>query len=300
MAGHLLVLEGFARILPLPGRAEAAMRYGNAMRRAQPAEIPALHAAGKALAYAGAGHINILPGDEMRRGDLGTDIDKRVLGDAKLGELCFRLDLGFSEMAALGLSDILDLGGADPELQRGVAVRLLRALGDDLTIGDAQHGYRDVVALAGEYPGHPELLRNETGPHHDPLELDLDINAGGEIELHQRIDGLRRRIDDIEHPLMGADLELLARFLVDMRRAQHRELLDLGRQRDRPPHPRAGALGRVDDLARRLIEHAVVVGAQPNSDVLIVAYHLSCSPAAAISPGPPASRRHAGQTPAIR
>src|SRR5438876_1030661 len=104
----------------------------------------------------------------------------------------------------------------------------------------------------------------------DPLELDLDIDAGSEVELHQRIDGLRRRIDDVEHPLMGADLELLARFLVDMGRAQHRELLDLGRQRDRATHPRAGALGGVDDLAGRLVEHAVVVGPQPNPDVVLV------------------------------
>ena len=45
------------------------------------------------------------------------------------------------------------------------------------------------------------------------LELDLDIDAGGEIELHQRVDRLRRRIDDVEHALVGPDLELLARFL---------------------------------------------------------------------------------------
>src|SRR5204862_288069 len=106
----------------------AAMRYRNAMRRAQPAEIPALHAAGKALADAGAGDIDILAGDEMRRGDLGADIDERVLGDAKLGELCLGFDLGLREMAALRLRDILDLGGADTELQRGIAVLFLRAL----------------------------------------------------------------------------------------------------------------------------------------------------------------------------
>src|SRR5271170_2665042 len=106
-------------------------------------------------------------------------------------------------------------------------------------------------------------------------QLDLDIDAGGEVELHQRIDGLRRRIDDIEHPLVRADLELLARFLVDMRRTQHRELLDLGRQRDRAAHPRSGPLGGVDDLARRLIEHAVIVRPEADSYVLIVAYHAS-------------------------
>src|SRR4030095_2633815 len=50
-------------------------------------------------------------------------------------------------------------------------------------------------------------------------ELDLDVDAGGKIELHQRIDRLRRRIDDVEQPLVRAHLELLAALLVDMRRA---------------------------------------------------------------------------------
>src|SRR5712691_8032961 len=105
------------------------------------------------------------------------------------------------------------------------------------------------------------------------LQLDLDVDAGGEIELHQRIDGLRRRIDDVEHPLVRADLELLARFLVDMGRAQHRELLDLGWQRDRAAHPRSGPLRGIDALAGRLIEHAMIVRPEADADVLVVAYH---------------------------
>src|ERR1700720_3309948 len=74
-------------------------------------------------------------------------------------------------------------------------------------------------------------------------ELDLNVDAGGEIELHQRVHRLRRRIDNIEQSFMGAHLELLAAFLVDVRRSVDRELLDLGRQRDRPAHLRAGARG---------------------------------------------------------
>src|SRR5690349_693474 len=103
------------------------------------------------------------------------------------------------------------------------------------------------------------------------LELDLDIYAGGEVELHQRIDGLRRRIDNVEHAFVGADLKLLARFLVDMRRAQDSELLDLCRQGDRTAYPRPGPLCHVDNLARRLVEHAMVIGPQANADVLVVA-----------------------------
>jgi hypothetical protein len=54
--------------------------------------------------------------------------------------------------------------------------------------------------------------RDSAGPQADSdLELDLDVDAGGEVELHQRVHGLRRRIDDVEQALVGADLELLAR-----------------------------------------------------------------------------------------
>src|SRR5579872_3958947 len=105
-----------------------------------------------------------------------------------------------------------------------------------------------------------------------PLELDLNVDAGGQVELHQRIDGLRRRIDDIEHPLMGAYLELLARLFVDVWRAQHGEFFDPGRQRDRPAHPRAGAASGLDDLARRLVEHAMIV--RPQADAYVLAVHL--------------------------
>ena len=76
------------------------MRDRDAVGRAQAAEIVPLHAAGEALADAGAGDVDILAGDEMRRGDLGADLDQRVLGDAELGELRLGLDLGLGEMAA--------------------------------------------------------------------------------------------------------------------------------------------------------------------------------------------------------
>src|SRR5882672_10693857 len=86
--------------------------------------------------------------------------------------------------------------------------------------------------------------------------LDLDVDAGGQIELHQRVHRLRCRIDDIEQALVRTHLELLAALLVDVRRAVDREFLDPGRQRNRPAHLRACALGGCHDLARRRIEDA--------------------------------------------
>src|SRR5690606_40738749 len=65
------------------------------------------------------------------------------------------------------------------------------------------------------------------------LELDLDVDTGGQVELHQRIDGLRGRVDNVEEALVSAHLELLAALLVNVRRTVDGELLDAGRQRNR-------------------------------------------------------------------
>src|SRR5258708_26747287 len=102
------------------------------------------------------------------------------------------------------------------------------------------------------------------------LELDLDIDAGRKIELHQRVDRLGRRINDGEQPLVGSHLKLLAALLVDVGRAVHGEFFDLGRHRDRPAHLRAGALGGCHDLAGGRIKDAVIEGLEPDSDVLAV------------------------------
>src|SRR5580700_3060269 len=103
MAGHFLVLEGLAGILAAAGRADRAMRDRYAMARPQAGEIPALHAAGKALAGRSTGNVDILADDEMIRRDLGADRDQPVVVDPELGELALGLDLGDREVAAVGL-----------------------------------------------------------------------------------------------------------------------------------------------------------------------------------------------------
>src|SRR3546814_9867716 len=85
-----------------------------------------------------------------------------------------------------------------------------------------------------------------------PSELDLDVDAGGEVELHQRVHGLRRRVDNVEDALMGAHLELFPRLLVDMRTAQQGIALHPRRQRARSTHPGARALGRADRKSTRM------------------------------------------------
>src|ERR671936_3024496 len=92
-------------------------------------------------------------------------------------------------------------------------------------------------------------------------EADLDVDAGGQVvEPLQRVDGLRRRLVDVDEALVRADLEVLARVLVLERRTDHAVDVLLRGQRHRPRHRRAGAYGRVHDLLGGRLYRRVVVG----------------------------------------
>src|SRR4051812_43347635 len=53
-------------------------------------------------------------------------------------------------------------------------------------------------------------------------EADLDVHARRQVvEPLERVDRLRRRLMDVDEPLVGADLEVLAAVLVLERRADH-------------------------------------------------------------------------------
>src|SRR6266851_4988864 len=105
-------------------------------------------------------------------------------------------------------------------------------------------------------------------------ELDFDVDTGGQIELHQSIDGLRGRIDYVEKTLVRAHLELLAALLVDMRRTVDGELLDAGRQRDRSANLSTGTFRRVHDLTGRRIENSMVERLETYPNILAV--HCRC------------------------
>src|ERR1700722_12128744 len=277
VTGHFLVLEGFAGILAAAGRTDRAVRNGDAVAGAQAAEIPALHAAGPALTGRGAGHVDILADEEVVSGDLSADRNNRIGVDAKFSKLALGLDLGDREIAAVGLGGALHFAHTGAKLERDIAILLFGAVRDDLTIAEPQHRHRHVLASLGEEAGHPDFLCQHSGTHWNPfraLELDLDVDTGGKIELHQRVHRLRRRIDDIEQALVRAHFELLAALLVDMRRAVDGELLDPRRQRNRPANLRTGALGGIDDLARRRIEDAVIERLEPDAYILAVHFRL--------------------------
>ena len=102
-----------------------------------------------------------------------------------------------------------------------------------------------------------------------PNALISTSTPAGQLELHERVDRLGRRLENVEQPLVRPHLELLPRLLVDVRAAQNRVARNLRRQRDRSRHLGAGALGRVDDLRGRLIEDAVVVRFETDADLFV-------------------------------
>src|SRR5947208_12161918 len=105
-------------------------------------------------------------------------------------------------------------------------------------------------------------------------ELDLDVDAGREVEPHERVDRLRGRRVDVNQALVRAHLEVLPRVLVLERRADHAVDVLLGGQRHGTGDGGAGALGRVHDVARGLVHLLVVIALQPDSDLLLWHRHL--------------------------
>src|SRR3954468_12458383 len=99
-------------------------------------------------------------------------------------------------------------------------------------------------------------------------ELDLDVDARRQVEPHERVDGLRREVEDVDEALVRAHLEVLAGVLVLVRRADDAVDVLLGRQRHRARDLRASTRHRLDDLARRAVDDLVVVGLEPDADLL--------------------------------
>src|ERR1700731_2538158 len=100
------------------------------------------------------------------------------------------------------------------------------------------------------------------------LLLDVDVDAGRQIDAHQRVNGLRCRIEDVDQSLVGAHFEMLPRVLVFMRRANDAIHVLLSGQWYRTHHAGAGSDNRLDDFARRGVNGLVVVGLEPDADLL--------------------------------
>src|SRR4051794_7279663 len=142
-------------------------------------------------------------------------------------------------------------------------------------------------------------------------ELDLDVDAGRQVETHERVDGLRRGVDDVDETLVRAHLEVLAGVLVLVRRADDAEDVLLRGQRHRAGHLRARPGHGVHDLPRRGVDHLVVIGLEPDADLLsrhpasfpsrltTVSGRLGEAVRPAPAPGPRGGLPHVSPTPAV-
>src|SRR4029078_10096985 len=82
------------------------------------------------------------------------------------------------------------------------------------------------------------------------VDLDLDVDAGRKIQLRQRVDRLRARVEDVDDALVRLQLELLAALLVHVRPPVTGHPLDPRGERDRAADGGAGLLRRADDVGR--------------------------------------------------
>src|SRR5271155_3713125 len=101
------------------------------------------------------------------------------------------------------------------------------------------------------------------------IQLDLDVHARRQFQLHERIHGLVRGVQNVHQALVRADFELVARVLVAMRRGQYRKALHFDGQRHRTLDGRAGALRGIDNFTRRLIDQAMIESLQADTYVLV-------------------------------
>src|SRR3954464_10461557 len=99
------------------------------------------------------------------------------------------------------------------------------------------------------------------------VHLDLDVHTRRKIQLGEGVDGLRARVQDVDHTLVRLQLELLAALLVHVRRPQHGPPLDARGERDRATDGGAGLLRRADDVGCGLVDHRVIEALQPDTDL---------------------------------
>src|SRR5688500_14821731 len=107
------------------------------------------------------------------------------------------------------------------------------------------------------------------------IHLDLDVHTRWQIQLGERVDGLRARIEDVDDALMRLQLELLAALLVDVRRPVDGPPLHPRGERDGAADAGTRLLRRADDVGRGLIDHRVIEALQPDADL---ASHLCIVP----------------------
>src|SRR5277367_598644 len=285
------------------------------VRRIAASVVPALHAAGKTLTLADAAYIHKLACREIFHQHAVADFCfvRRLFNTHFLKNL-HRRYAGLLEMPGHGFVHALRLDEFhEAELRGFVAVDLLRTALHHYTRARLQDCASNQRSICLEDLRHPQLDSDNPVDRHRFVSLfrslpcfwywlrlaqdaglkpgatkllcccvtecfDFHVHAWRKIELHQRVDRVRCRLEDIDQTLVRAHLELLARFFVDVRRPQHCPAIDRGGQRNRARNIRARALCRIHNFLRGLVQNAVVVRFQTNSNFVALSHLINPQP----------------------
>src|SRR5580692_10169242 len=156
--------------------------------------------------------------------------------------------------------------GKRPQLPVGYGVRAhaLRPLKWTADYIRIHPGFNFSAAISGGVAPAPL-----TGGAQRLIQFDLDVDPGGQFQLHEGVHGLVGGGQYVHQARVRGDLELIARILVAVRRSQHREALHFNGQRHGTLDGRAGAFRGIDDFACRLVDQTVIESLQPDPYVLI-------------------------------
>jgi len=161
MAGHLLVLEGLARILTVTGRTMRTVADGNPVRGFKPREVPALHRTREALTNRHTGHIHLLPRNEMRGRKDGAGFQHGIGSHAEFDNLTRRFHTSLREVTLVRLGDVLGLRNANAELNGFIAILVSAALRHHAHIVHVQQRDGNGRTVLIEQPGHAQLLGDQ-------------------------------------------------------------------------------------------------------------------------------------------
>jgi hypothetical protein len=196
-----------------------------------------LHHSRKPLSFAEARHIHHITGfEEARIHFLAQVISFHAL-QTKFLQIKIGANARLLEVPGERFVHPLAVFHKETELEGVIPILLLRLLlddgtgagfddrdGHDRSVFKKELGHSQFLADDSQRPLHlfsssiPLLPPLYKAGRKEGLKLNLHIDPSRKIELHQGIDGLLGRLQDIEEALMGPDFELLSRFLVNMRR----------------------------------------------------------------------------------
>src|ERR1043166_8193792 len=280
MPCHLFSLADSAWIRTGAEGAAVAKIFGGPMRSRKAGERPSLDNSSEAMSLRSSRYSNAVPRlEKVGCFDLLPNFVLRYVSQAKFLEHLKRTLAGFCHVPLRGFVYPLRLFAAKANLQRAIPVFSRLLLLHHHTRTRFNHRDRDDIAFGAVKLRHAKLSSNE--PRHKIfrskvylLKLDFDINSCGDVELAQCVDGLLSRFQDVEQTLVSPNFILVSRLFVNVRRAINCEAFDPRRQWNGAATSPAGSPDRLDDFSNGLVQHAMIVSLQSNSNFFV---HVSLS-----------------------